>query len=471
MSDASPRETDRQDRSNLLAGAVVLILLLAGAVGGIWVLTGRFGKKDRAVYSVYVAGVPQLGGGTEVLYLGQHIGEVMHADPPAPGLQLLATANVVPEVTEVITLRPGERIAVRSPTEAEPVQIALESLTRVLIRSQAGEHVLVREAANRWIVDGTGSRERLVVNGAEIGARGVPAVVRTGDVLALGGLRIEWQDVGDLSRVRVQIALKKLRKVAGVADSLPAAYLLGPRSSLAIVSAFGLGAPALRLEPGFGRETFVMSSDSVIALAPALDLERTVQGMLTYLNSPAALRREPATRFERVVSDLNRTLDQVAALGAQLDEFTARMNAVSRQDGGQGMVGRLVLAPATRDSLGVAASRLATLAAPLADTTKSLLARLKLDSLDAGLARTVASADRVLGGIDSAVGKAGGFIDTLAPAIGIVRDSVAPLLGRGSGLVVQGTATAKGINRWLPPFLISGAAVAVTGVLKLLGVF
>lgn len=462
------RTRDPQDRSNLISGAVVLVLLLVGAGLAVWALTGGFGRGGGAAYSVYFPGVTQLPSGTEVLYKGVHVGELRETDPPRAGLQLQLAAGVVPEVAEIITLFPGDSLRVVAPRTGAPVTLGLESLTVLTMRWDSGAVRLSRGTAGVWAVESSGAR--LVVNGRALGA-GPDAAVRTGDVLVVDGLQIEWRDVEELSRLRVEIALDKLRKAAGAPDTVPAERLLGPRSALGMVNAFGLGTPALRLEPGYGRTAFVTGADRVIAPAPTLDLERTVQGMLTYLNSPAALRREPATRFERVVSDLNRSLDQVAALGEQLESFTQRLNAVSAESGGRGMVGRLVFAPATLDSLNATASRLAAITAPLADTGRSLLARLRMDSLDAGMVRTVASADRALRAIDSAVGKAGEFIDTLTPSFRSVRDSVTPLIGRGSGLVSQGTATARGINRWLPPFLVTGSALALTGILKLIGVF
>jgi len=463
--------SDRRDRSNLIAGAVVLILIAAAAAVGIIALRGGFGRNRGASYSVYLPGVPQLGSGAELLFQSEHVGEVMRTDPPRIGLQLLVTAVTVPEVTETIMLFPGDSVRLAALPETGLVTIALRALDAVTIQSSSGIYTLNRRATNLWLVDASGSQERLVVNGQAIGVRGRPGEVRTGDLIGIGRVRIEWQDLSDYSRVSLRIALAKLRKAAGVSDTTSPRFLLGSRSSIAMANAFGLGKPALRLEPSFGRAAFAMGPDSVIAAAPTVDLERTVQGMLSYLNSPAAVRREPATRFERVVSDLNRSLDQIAELGGRIETILARADAVSREQGGQGMVGRLVLDTVARRDLNSAVRQLSTVTASIADTSRSLLARLKLDTLEAGVTRAIATADVTLKRADSVLGKAGVVVDSLRPIVATVRDSLAPLLGNANGLFNQGNTVAKGLRVPLGAALISLVGLSVTGILKLIGVF
>jgi hypothetical protein len=317
---------------------------------------------------------------------------------------------------------------------------------------------------NRWLVDQSGSRDTLTLNGVALSPKVQGTAVKTGDVLAIGLVQVEWQDLSEYSRVDVNIALKKLRKAAGVPDTTTASFLLGSRSSLGIANVFGLGKPSLRLEPAFGREPFVLSGDSVIAPAPTLDLERSVQGMITYLNSPAALRREPATRFERVVSDLNDGLAQVAEVGTRLQTILKLADDVSRQQGGVGMIGRLVLPPATLESLDATAARVAAGTVLFSDTSRSVLARLKLDTLETAVTRAVVSADQTLK-------RVGGTLDSLNFVISTVRDSLPRILGRTNKFLAQGTGTVKGVQGWIPPVAIAGMALSLAGILKLIGVF
>lgn len=225
---------------------------------------------------------------------------------------------------------------------------------------------------------------------------------------------------------------------------------------MSLTSAFGLGKPAIRLEPAFGRTPFVLQPDSVISASPSMDLERTVQGMLTCLNSPAALRREPATRFERVVSDLNRGLEQVVVIGGQAEGLLRRVNAV---------------APRTLDTLHAIASRLAVMTTPLADTTRSILARLKLDTLESGMTTAVGSVTEALRRIDTTAMRITAVADSLQPVIRIVKDSLPPALGRVSGLLNEGTGAAKTAKVVVPAALLSGIAAALVGILKMVGVF
>jgi hypothetical protein len=406
----------------------------------------------------------------EVLYLGQHVGAVERTDPPRIGLQLLVSAGVVPEVTEVVTLFPGDSIRLAEPSAAAPVAIALASPVEVLIRSGAGAHRLQRDAANTWVVDWSRSSGPFVVNGTTLRPN-TPHRIQIGDQLAFGRVMVEWQDVQEVSRLTVRIELDKLRKAAGLPDTVSAGYLLGPRSSVAMTNTFGLGTPALRLEPAFGRTAFALQPDSVIAAAPSVDLERTVQGMLTYLNSPAAVRREPATRFERAVSDLNRSLEQVAALGAQVDGLLRRADAVAAEQGGRGMIGRLVLEPRTLDTLHALANRLAVITAPFADTSRSILARLKLDTLESGVTAALGGATETMRRLDTTAMRGTALMDSLQPVIRIVKDSMPPALGRVNNLLDQGSDAAKVAKVALPAALLSGVAVAVVGMLKMLGVF
>lgn len=470
MTAIRPETPDLRERSNLVAGAIVLLLLLVGAALAVWGLSGGFGGRKGTLYSVYLPGVPQVDPSAEVLYQGQHVGQVVRTHPPRTGLQLLVTANVVPEVIEVVTLFPGDSIRLAEPSEPVPVVIALLSPVEAVIRSAGGVLRLQREAANNWVVDRSGLSGPLTVNGRPA-KPGQPLRIQTGDQLALGRVRVEWQDVQEVSRLTVRIELDRLRKAAGLPDTTNAMYLLGPRSSVAMVNAFGLGKPALRLEPGFGRTPFALQPDSVIASSPSVDLERTVQGMLSYLNSPAALRREPATRFERVVSDLNRSLEQVAVVGGRVDDLLRRANAVAAEQGGRGMVGRLVLEPRTLDTLQAVATRLAVLTMPLADTTRSILARLKLDTLESGVQTAVASAAGTFRRIDTTAMRVTSVADSLQPVLRIVKDSLPPALGRVNGLLDQGTGAAKAAKVVVPVALLSGIAVAITGILKMFGVF
>jgi hypothetical protein len=465
---------DPRERSNLVAGAIVLLLLLVGAVVLVVALRGGFGRRKGALYSVYLPGASPVDPSAEVLYQGQHVGEVVHTDPPRIGLQLLVTAVVVPELTEVVTLFPGDSIRLADPSAAQPAVIALPALTDAVVRTAAGAVRLHRDAANGWLLDASGSREPLTLNGA---ASDPHRAVRlhTGDQLGFGLVRVEWQDVQEMSRLTVRIRLESLRDAADLPDTTGSAWLLGPRSSVSPATAFGLGNPALRLEPAFGRPPFVLQPDSVIASAPSVDLQRTVQGMLSYLNSPAALRREPATRFERVVSDLNRSLEQAAVAGAQVDSLLRRANAVAAAEGGRGMLGRLVLEPRTLDSLQSVANRLALMAGPLGDTTRSLLARLKLDSLEAGVKDAMASATWTFHQVDTAAVKVKGVADSLQRLVRdanqIVRDSLPPTVGRVNGMLQQGAGAAKTAKVALPAALLAGIAVALTGILKMFGAF
>lgn len=400
--------------------------------------------------------MPQLGAGTEVLFQGVHVGEVVGTVPPRIGLQLLVASAVAPELRQIITLFPGQRVRLTDPSAAE-VEIALLSLAQATIRHVGGAHSLRRVEPNRWLVDQSGSRDTLTVNGIALPRKPRTAAVRTGDVLAIGPVQVEWQDVSEYGRVDVHIALKKLRKAAAVPDTTTAEFLLGPRSSLGIANVFGLGKPSLRLEPAYGRQPFVLGADSVIAPAPTVDLERSVQGMITYLNSPAALRRTPATRFERLVSDLNDGLEQVAQLGARLDTILNLAKVVSREQGGRGMIGRLVLSPAALESLDATAAGIAAGTVLFSDTSRSVLSRLKLDTLETAVTRAVVSADRTLRQADS--------------VIGLVGDSLPRVLGRINKFLAQGTGTVKGVQGWIPPVAIAGMALSLAGILKLIGVF
>ena len=470
MTAPRPEAPDPRERSNLIAGAVVLLLLLAGVVVAVVAMSGGFGGRDGTLRSVYLPGVPQVPRSTEVMYQGRYVGEVEHTDPPRLGLQLLVTAGVVPEVTEVVTLFPGDSIRLAEPSAAVAVVIAMVSPVDVVVRSGTGVHRLQRDAANTWVVDWSRSSGPLTVNGGLLTPR-APHRIQTGDLLAFGRVRVEWQDVQDVSRLTVRIELDKLRKAAGLPDTASATYLLGPRSSVALTSTFGLGKPAIRLEPAFGRTPFALQPDGVIAASPSVDLERTVQGMLAYLNSPAALRREPATRFERVVSDLNRGLEQVATVGGQMDDLLRRANAVASEQGGRGMVGRLVLEPRTLDTLHAVASRLAVMTTPLADTSRSILARLKLDTLESRVTAAVGSARETLRRMDTTAMRVTALTDSLQPVIKLVKDSLPPALGRVNGLLDQGSGAAKAAKVVVPAALLSGIAAAIVGIIKMLGIF
>ena len=474
MTAIPPDAPDPRERSNLVAGAIVLLLLLVGAVVLVVALRGGFGRRPGSLYSVYLPGTAPVDASAEVVFQGQHVGEVVHTDPPRIGLQLLVAAAVVPEVTQVVTLFPGDSIRLAEPSVAQPDVIALPSLTEAVIRTAAGAFRLRRDASSGWLLDASGSREPLTLNGAAAEPRGAIRL-QTGDQIGFGLVRVAWQDVQEMSRVSVRIRLESLRDAAGLPDTTGAAWLLGPRSSVSPGTSFGLGNPALRLDPAFGRPAFVLQPDSVIASAPSVDLQQTVQGMLAYLNSPAALRREPATRFERVVSDLNRSLEQVTVAGAQVDSLLRRANAVAAAEGGRGMLGRLVLPPRTLDTLQSVTNRLALMTGPLGDTTRSLLARLKLDTLEAGVKGAMASATETFHRVDATVSQVKRVADSLQRLVhdanAIVRDSLPPTVGRVNGALQQGAGAAKTAKVALPAALLAGIAVALTGMLKMFGAF
>jgi hypothetical protein len=455
-------------RTNLVGGAIVLALILVATGVLAWRLLAGPGRGEGPVRSVYFPGVTQVGAGTEVLFQGAHVGEVVRTAPPHLGLQLLVTSSVAPGLSQIVTLFPGQTIRVVAPSEAGVMTIALPSLTEATLQHGRGSYALYRLKPNHWTLDQSASRDTLTLNGIALARKPDTATVKTGDLLAIGAVQVEWQDISEYGRVDVRISQKKLAKAAGVPDTTSTSFLLGSRSSLGIASLFGLGKPALRLEPSLGRQPFVLGDERVIAPAPTLDLERSVQGMITYLNSPAALRRIPANRFEKVVSDLNLGLAQVAQLGVRLDTILRLAEGVSRQTGGQGMIGRLVLTPSALDNLDATAARIASGAVPLADTSRSVLARLKLDSLEATATRAIITADRALARTDTAVGKIGITVDSLAI---IVRDSLPPLVEGMNRFLDQGRGTAKELQNWIVPVAIGGGVVSVFGILAMLGVF
>ena len=52
-----------------------------------------------------------------------------------------------------------------------------------------------------------------------------------------------------------------------------------------------------------------------------------------------------------------------------------------------------------------------------------------------------------------------------------MKDSLPPALGRINSLLDQGSGAAKAAKVAVPVALISGIAAAITGILKMLGVF
>ena len=461
MTVPAPAPPERGGRLNLVAGIVVLGLLVVGTVLGLWALRNATRPKEVS-HSVYFPGLPHVGARTEVLFQGAHVGEVVGTDPPQFALQLRVTATLAPELTQVLTLLPGQTVRLVGPSDSGVLRIALQSLTASTIGHARGTYVLRRTGADGWLLDQSGSRERLVVNGRKQKANRL--TLHTGDLLEISALLVEWQDVAEYSQVRLHLDLGKVRKTAGLPDSTSETFLLGPRSSIGIASAFGLGKPALRLEPGLGRKALAVATGTVIAPSPSVDLERSVQGMLVYLNSPAALHRAPANRFERVVSDLNDGLAQVAEVGTRLQTILKLADDVSRQQGGVGMIGRLVLPPATLESLDATAARVAAGTVLFSDTSRSVLARLKLDTLETAVTRAVVSADQTLK-------RVGGSLDSLNFVISTVRDSLPRILGRTNKFLAQGTGTVKGVQGWIPPVAIAGMALSLAGILKLIGVF
>jgi hypothetical protein len=208
---------------------------------------------------------------------------------------------------------------------------------------------------------------------------------------------------------------------------------------------------------------------SILSSGSTLNVTGYGNGGTVTFASPAAVRREPSTRFERAVSDLNRSLEQVTALGEQMDGLLRRVNAVAAEQGGRGMIGRLALEPRTLDTLHALATRLAVITAPVADTSRSILARLKLDSLESGVTAALGGATGTLRRLDTTAMRGTALMDSLQPVIRIVKDSLPPALGRVNSLLDQGSDAAKVAKVALPAALLSGVAAALVGILEMLG--
>lgn len=465
MNNLRPEADDPRERSNLVAGAVILVLLIVGAAFAVWALSGGLTRRGGATYSLFLPGASPLEPGAEVLLNSRHIGEVERSEPPRPGLALLVTQGTVPEISEMATLFPGGEVQLADPDAGSPVVLTMPSPTQVTIAAGGSRYVLDREAANRWRVDPSGASTALVVNGAEVKRSGL--TLATGDVLALGRVRIEWQDVGEVSRVVLRLSARQARGAAKLPDSTSAGFLFGPRSAVQVANPFGLGKPALKLTPAYGRPAFVLRPDTVLGASPAVDLERAVQGMLAYLNSPGALRREPSTRFERIVSDLNGTLDQAQRAGTQVNTVLAQVRKVSEEDGGRGMVGKLVLSRRALDSLDRVASNLAVFTAPFADTGRSMLSRLRLAAVDSSIVRLSDSATATMHRVDGVVASLKSALDTLRPALA----KVGPTIDAAKSALDNANTGITGAKKLGPVVGISGIAVSLVGILKMLGVF
>ncbi len=464
---------------SFLAGAGLVI------VTGIVVLAGFFvlravrtpcDHQDLRLVAFLPADV-ELTAGVPIRHAGRCIGRVTAVMPGTPAVQLAVERRDGFTPSGVVTVgladttpgavRVGDAVAVR----------AVSRSTLELTRGDSNV-VLRRDAAGRWAFDGP------------LPADSIPALrgrtyLVTGDVLYFGALRVTWTDLARFTMVEGYVDAGELADAVAAMGNAAADVeaLLGSGTSLVVAGLAGIAGRELTLRPAYGADRFASRADGRLEVAPdlLLDFETALRGMSGYLTSPAKAEAPPTNRYERLVSDLNASLEALAATGANLEGITAAVEAESRV-GRRGFVGRLALDDTTRDGLqqlltsasavlarvdtvtgdyGAKPGMLASLA--LADTATESLQRI-LDNV-AGITERLDTGRTLLAGL---VGESvSGDLDTAVANIASLTGQLDTLLQSADTLLPAFQRDLKRISPWAIAYGIITALAQATAALAL----
>jgi hypothetical protein len=454
-SDAPP------ERSNVIAGIVVVLLF--ASILTLWLFRAEVLDAPKyALFTVHYDGAADVDTKTEVTFRRSHIGKVVLVQRPRAGVQLTFAVDSVPPVRQVVTLFPGDSAWIQGSDGGHGLSSTLVSLRGARVASKQGVLTLHRIGDGRWIA--SGSIPGLTVNGRVVGSQG-ETLIRSGDVFKVHGMQLQWQDPAEYTGVVVGLDTAHLRKELDVSEEQQMAGVLGPGSTLALATNFGLSRPTIRLEPSFANRSIFGQPANEIAPAERLDLRVALERLASYLASPSKRAEPPSTRAEQAVSDLNSSLASLAQSTQDLQLVLARARRVSGRDAGAGMIGRLILTPKGLDSLEHTLSDVAALAAVLSDTSRPVVARLglgtfasNLDTVSASLATHV---DSILGSTQQILASGDTALKRMGRAL-VKGDSIA-LQIKHTGKSVSGTTP------WMKGAAGAAVLAAIIGSLGLLG--
>jgi hypothetical protein len=429
-------ESPPTGKKNILRGAVVLLIVLAIAAG-VWRWLSRRSAVDHDTeYAAFFSSRVDVVEDQPVTYRRKVVGVVTGITRSFEGLQLTILAHHVPEVPEVVTLRPGEHAVVR-----EVLTITLKEEARAELTTRAGTITAQRMTDGGWTLDSSVPAVGIRRNGRPILVKaGEVATVRAGDRLEFvdskNGFELVWGDVDFHTRVAISIDTSKFAREAKEAG-YPPATRLAPGSRVVFLTGLGNPKPRLEIQPSLSADqAAVMHRDAAgkmvdspeLVPAETADPLAAVAALTGYLTSPQGLRQPPANRAERLVADLNVT-------AAEASELAAQFNAAGHgEDPGVALrllldepglrdvaniTGRLSAAsaplPAASANFRAASASLASTAGWVSATTRDTTQRGELlrQLLDRGYGSLLSSLSRA----DSLTGAANGLV------AGVARDS------------------------------------------------
>ncbi|HKP74349.1 MAG TPA: hypothetical protein VJT67_02345 [Longimicrobiaceae bacterium] len=332
-------------RRNVIVGAAVVAIVAVVTVGR---CSGMSVHWRRSPYHVYFPGTANVAAKMPVRLGRDAVGTVTKVHAPVRGLQVSVLPGRTPAVPEVATLWVGHGVRLRN-----DATLRLESTDRAVIRWNQATAVAARTGPGEWQLTAPDNKPpALFLNGEAILTHvGERVALVPGDRLAFGqgprAVQVYWGDVDFLTRADLSLDADRFTIDGGRPP---------PGTGVALLTGFGHPGPELELRPSLDRDSaVVMGQDTTGELAPiaSADPLATVQAVVSYLGSPAALRQPPSNRIERAIASADLSL-------AHLSEVAGEFSAAAR--GKQsGILLRLFLNAEQRRNTDQALDRLASI--------------------------------------------------------------------------------------------------------------
>jgi hypothetical protein len=359
------------DSTSVLGGLILLAIVLVVVVV---VQIGRAWSSERSrQWAVAWMKPGSVEPGHQVKLNGSTVGEVVEVGFPARRLRVDVASSSDPTRVDGTHLAAGDSTWLVS--SAGTVRLKLEALNRLTVALPGGAgSIVLRDSAGYWqasgdtaVIAGTSAWE--TIRQCARPRRG--RCVNRGDKLQIGNLVLRWQGIEPVVRVLVSLNRSDIEKALAPrtvgSDTVKVDRDLLVGVELRETGAFGIGKQGLKVvlpgqDPGLvtvrpdfwpimrydAPTSWVVRPDSQLAVElvtiESLDLVQ-VMAMAAYLSDPALRNTPPRTRFEDIIDNTRGAIGGAGSALASARSSLDRIRDVSAIDGGNGMVGRLVLQP------------------------------------------------------------------------------------------------------------------------------
>lgn len=356
-----------------VAGGLALL-----ALGGlVWyaIQVGRDVRAERSrQWAIAWAKPGTMDVNNQIKVHGSVVGKVVQVGFPTQRLGVEISATDDPTRWDATHIGVGESTTVAA--RSGHLTILWRQRDSVVIRQGGDSVVLVGgESTSGWVArQGVRRSDSAMWTGIPRCEKGKPdRCLKRGGTLHLDGVDVRWLGIETVARAVIDLDRGQIEAAItpSVVDTMGAAKKMAVDSNRLVgvelreTGAFGIGKQGLKLIVPDAAPGLIVDRPRSLLSKPArpfvalfakpkphtavelvsregLDLDNA-KAMLSYLSDPARRRAEPVTRWEDMVSEGGASVERLNAAIATLQASLAAIKNVTTPEGGNGMIGRMLV--------------------------------------------------------------------------------------------------------------------------------